>query len=137
MKCEKYPFYSKNKMSNIMQCSTIYLPNRTFYQRTLILMAFVFVMILHMKIDWSMPHNDNDKRQNSTIDASLNLPKHNNKKNIRSYPHFVSDFSFTSPYSKPISSTIVSLFLLLVLFTTSHQNLCCLDRMYQIIIYVY
>ena len=84
-------------------------------------MAFVFVMILHMKIDWSMPHNDNDKRQNSTIDASLNLPKHNNKKNnIRCYPHFVSDFSFTSPYSKPISSTIVSLFLLLVLFTTSH-----------------
>ena len=74
-------------------------------------MAFVFVMILHMKIDWSMPHNDNDKCQNSTIDASLNLPKHNNKKNnIRSYPHFVSDFSFTSPYSKPISSTIVSLF---------------------------
>ena len=44
-------------------------------------MAFVFVMILHMKIDWSMPHNDNDKRQNSTIDASLNLPEHNNKKN--------------------------------------------------------
>ena len=43
-------------------------------------MAFVFVMILHMKIDWSMPHNDNDKGQNSTIDASLNIPKHNNKK---------------------------------------------------------
>ena len=85
-------------------------------------MAFVFVMILHMKIDWSMPHNDNDKRQNSTIDASLNLPKHNNKKKTSAviYPHFVSDFSFTSPYSKPISSTIVSLFLLLVLFTTSH-----------------
>ena len=71
-------------------------------------MAFVFVMILHMKIDWSMPHNDNDKRQNSTIDASLNLPKHNNKKitsavirtlcQISVLPHHI-----VSPYHQQLS----------------------------------
>ena len=94
--------------------------------------------------DWSMPHNDNDKRQNSTIDASLNLPKHNNKKitsavirtlcQISVLPHHI-----VSPYHQQLSVYSyycigsfhhITLELVLLGPYVSNYNICLLNRPY-------